>query len=284
MDVREEVACPACGEMILAVAKKCKHCGERLSPHIKNATLQAPVGTDRDILTREVLFSMSQANLIQLKTTQFTLLTQDGASLGEVGYRLPPLSVSLIPGRHFLQLRNSFGVVPFPVDVSNEEQPLRVAVLATAGGLQAVYNESADSVRSNNAANKRTLWMSLGVIIACCIPFYVMYKLAYDDSFSIGTPSLQATCTPMSGACKITDTQNDVTNFWDVKAQVSGNVYATVYDDAYALSFRCKAYNEAGAFVGEGSDSYRVKGSYNIVASLIINANDKVKSISCTWG
>jgi len=25
---REEVACPACGEMILAIAKKCKYCGE----------------------------------------------------------------------------------------------------------------------------------------------------------------------------------------------------------------------------------------------------------------
>jgi hypothetical protein len=37
-DDREEIACPACGEFILATAKKCKHCGEWLDAR---ATLTA---------------------------------------------------------------------------------------------------------------------------------------------------------------------------------------------------------------------------------------------------
>jgi hypothetical protein len=34
MEVRDEVSCPACGEKILSIAKKCKHCGEWISHSI----------------------------------------------------------------------------------------------------------------------------------------------------------------------------------------------------------------------------------------------------------
>ena len=37
--------CPFCGEVILAVAKKCKHCGEILDPTMKQTTGEQPAAS-----------------------------------------------------------------------------------------------------------------------------------------------------------------------------------------------------------------------------------------------
>jgi hypothetical protein len=42
MDSQKKKQCPYCGEEILAIAKKCKHCGEFLNTSLKHKRSQEP--------------------------------------------------------------------------------------------------------------------------------------------------------------------------------------------------------------------------------------------------
>ncbi len=54
MEVREEVACPACGENILASAKKCKHCGEWVATRTPSAHATRPPASSPNVTGKAV--------------------------------------------------------------------------------------------------------------------------------------------------------------------------------------------------------------------------------------
>jgi len=286
MNVREEVACPACGEMILAVANKCKHCGERFIQDAGQSEPQPIENIPEIIGTREVIFSMSRASVV--KVGKFSLFTQDGTLLGEVGFRLPSLVTSLHPGVHNLSLRNAFGSVPVRVDISNESSPLRVSFLPGYPEMQATYDESTDDVQKNQSGIRQALWKGLGAVVICCIT--ILYLVTNSNSFSVGKSRIQATCKPKSitsigGSCKIISIEDGSAKSLTVRAHFSGtNPYWSEWAPEWTIKFSCKAWNESGIVIGESYHNYSIGRNYNFDGSdLRINPSESVKSISCTW-
>jgi len=90
MESRDEVCCPSCGEMILRIAKKCKHCGEWLntdavSTSSAHATFIVQVSDESAVLAR------------------YPLVNELGEKIGYVRKGVP-LSFSLPKGVHRLRL------------------------------------------------------------------------------------------------------------------------------------------------------------------------------------
>lgn len=89
MDTKNEVSCPSCGETILAVAKKCKHCGEwrdpqatsqaqGSSPESPEATPSSLTGTKGDPTP---LASFQDASGLKASLTSETLVIHDKDSV-----------------------------------------------------------------------------------------------------------------------------------------------------------------------------------------------------------
>jgi len=100
VEAREEIQCPACSEMILASAKKCKHCGEWIERQDATVTETA---SQADLPS---VFFVS-ADVPTSPLTRFPLVRRDGTELGRIS-KGGVISVPLPRGTHELR----FGIPP----------------------------------------------------------------------------------------------------------------------------------------------------------------------------
>lgn len=113
MTDRDEVPCPACAELILAAAKKCRHCGEWLQAH---ETLMPTNNLQTGNLEEPHTFVIADVSRSS-PTASFRLSLPDGTPVGNL-CKGDSLSVHLPHGRQLL----SFGLEsPDPIEVEVPE-------------------------------------------------------------------------------------------------------------------------------------------------------------------
>jgi len=119
MKSRQEVSCPICGESILAVAKKCKHCrewlqvsSEALTPQQKAPPMKSDEMPELRHEPRVCTFQIASDTPTAL-LKPFPLFSVNGEKLGEIR-KGQKLSVLLISGPQKLR----FGIPPFDLSVT----------------------------------------------------------------------------------------------------------------------------------------------------------------------
>jgi len=143
MVAREEVACAACGETILAVAKKCKHCGEwYVGTPAADSTSGFETGVNGRSLRTVSFYIRPRPDALNVGT--FVLIDAHGNTLGTVGFGQPPLALRLAPGRHHLKCGARFlRKFALSVDVADKSDEQRVALVWNGNGWDTSHEPAA---------------------------------------------------------------------------------------------------------------------------------------------